>query len=87
MVIPSIMLLFVEGLVGAALARRWSFSKTWWEVVVSCWHLRGQCVPTAPDSRLPKRDLWMLRFFCFPLNRWNEIKQMFRLGLPILDQR
>ncbi len=88
--VPSLLLLFLEGLVGAVLARRWSFFKnTCWAVLVSCWRLRGhvRAQRRQVQSYRQRSDFWMLRFFSFRLNRWDELEKVFRLGPPILDQR
>lgn len=90
LLVPALLMLFVEGLVGVILARRWSFfQRTCWAVLVSCWQLRGHV--RAERRRLRARrkrgDFWMLRFFTFRLNRWSELKKILKLGPPILDSR
>ena len=90
MLIPSIVLLFIEGLVGVILSRRWSFFKrTCWSVLVSCWQLRGHVLAERRRLRAYRKrgDFWMLRFFTLRLNRWGEFKQMLKLGPPIFDPR
>lgn len=90
MVIPSIILLFLEGFVGVVLSRRPSFFKrTCWQVLVSCWQLRSHIFTERRRIRAYRKrgDFWMLRFFTLRLNRWGEFKQMLKLGPPILDPR
>lgn len=87
-IIPLVIWLFFESLAGALLLRRWSFVKaSFWSVLGDCWRLRHHV------SRARKRvaafrkhsDFWMLRFFKFRLNRWDEVKRAFKLGLPRVD--
>jgi GT2 family glycosyltransferase len=90
MLIPSLILLFVEGLVGSVLARRWSFfRKTCWDVLKGCWQLRGHVLAKRRQVRgfRQRGDFWMLRFFSFRLNRLGEMEKIFRLGPPKLDHR
>src|SRR6202012_6269369 len=45
LVIPSIGLMFVEGLVGIVLSRRGGdFKRTFWDVLIGWWQLRGHVV-------------------------------------------
>jgi hypothetical protein len=32
-------------------------------------------------------DFWMLRFFSFRLSRWDEIRNILKLGLPKVEAR
>lgn len=88
MVFPSLVLLFIEGLVGVILSRRWSFFKhTCLDVLAGCWRLRGHVLAERRYIRAHRKhgDFWMLKFFTFRLNRWGEFKHMLRLGLPVFD--
>jgi len=90
MVVPLVFLLFMESLAGALLLRRWSFAQiTFWKVLRDCWRLRRHvCRQRKIISDFRKRsDFWMLRFFRLRLNRWDDIKQMLKLGLPRVDAR
>ena len=89
-VAPLVLLLFVESVAGAVLLRRWSFIRaTFWNALRDCWRLRGHVHRQRKFiSGFRKRsDFWMLRFFRLPLNRWGDIKQMFKLGPPRVDAR
>ena len=78
-------LLAVEAVVALAMIRRWSFAKrSYLDAVSDCWRLRGHILAErrrlAPLRR--RGDLWMLRFLCWRLNRWDEVVRMRRMGLP-----
>ena len=90
LLIPLIALLFAESFAGALLLRRWSFARaSFWSVLRDCWRLRGHI------SRQRKMvagfrqhsDFWMLRFFKFRLNRWDEVKRTMKFGPPRVDAR
>jgi GT2 family glycosyltransferase len=86
--VPLIGWLFFESLAGALLLRRWSFAKaSFWSVLSDCWRLRHHVSQERKKvAAFRKRsDLWMLRFFKFRLNRWDEVKRAFKLGLPRVD--
>jgi hypothetical protein len=90
LLIPSVILFFIEGLIGMVLSRRWSyFSRTYWAALAGCWRLRAHIRAERKRIRgFRKRgDFWMLRFFTLRSNRWYEFKRMLKLGLPILDAR
>lgn len=89
-IIPLIAWLFVESLAGALLLRRWSFAKaSFWSVLRDCWRLRHHVSQKRRDIAAFRRhsDFWMLRFFKFRLNRWDEVKRTFKLGLPRVDTK
>jgi hypothetical protein len=72
------------------LARRWSyFQRTFTATLASIWQLRGYIAAERRRMRTIRRrgDFFMLRFFSFRLNRWWEVKNMMKLGPPILDAR
>lgn len=90
LVIPQLMLLFVESLVGALLLRRWSFAReSFWSVLRDLWRLRGHVVRERKRiATFRKRsDFWMLRFFRLRPNRWFEITRLFKFGLPRVDNK
>lgn len=89
-IVPLIFWLFFESLGGALLLRRWSFAQaTFLNVLSDCWRLRGHVLEARRlAARLRKRsDFWMLRFLKFRLNRWDEVKRAFELGLPRVDAK
>lgn len=89
-VIPLAIWLFFESLMGAALLRRGSFVKaSFWDALLDCWRQRRRISQERKKvAAFRKRsDFWMLRFFKFRLNRWDEVKRAFRLGLPRVDSK
>lgn len=89
-VIPLLALLFVESLVGAVILRRWSFVRaSFWDAVADCWRRRGKISEhrRAAKKFRQRSDFAMLRFFRGKLNRWFEIKRLFRFGLPRVDAK
>ncbi|HEY1789834.1 MAG TPA: glycosyltransferase family 2 protein [Verrucomicrobiae bacterium] len=89
-IIPLTVWLFFESLAGAVLLRRGSFVKaSFWDVVCDCWRQRRRISQERKKvAAFRKRsDLWMLRFLKLRLNRWDEVKRAFRLGLPRVDAK
>jgi GT2 family glycosyltransferase len=83
-------LLFMESLAGAVILRRLSFARTsFWSVLHDCWRLRGHIYQERKRVATFRKhsDFWMLRFFRLRLNRWFEIKRVFRFGLPHVDKK
>jgi GT2 family glycosyltransferase len=84
-VLLQLALLACEAVVSLVLVRRWSFVKrAYWGALKDCWHLRSHVVAERRRLR-PLRcrsDWWMLRFFRWRLNRWDELARAWRLGLP-----
>jgi N-acetylglucosaminyl-diphospho-decaprenol L-rhamnosyltransferase len=90
MLIPAICFLFLESLAGAILSRRWSFFRqTFWTALVGCWQLRAHIIAERQRIRSFRKrgDFWMLKFLKLRPSRWDELKRMLKLGLPILDAR
>jgi hypothetical protein len=88
--IPLIVLLFLESLAGALLLRRWSFARaSFWSVLHDCWRLRGHISRQRKSvaSFRKHSDFWMLRFFKFRLNRWDEAKRTLKFGPPRVDAK
>lgn len=81
----QLVLLGAEALVSLGLIRRWSFvRRAYLDAVADCWRMRGHILAErrrlAPLRR--RGDVWMLRFLCWRLNRWDEVVRMRRMGLP-----
>jgi GT2 family glycosyltransferase len=90
LLITAVSLVLLEGLVGAILLRRWSFfSKTSWAALAACWQLREHIAAERKRIRAFRKcgDLWMLRFLSWRLNRWYEVRQILKLGMPRVEQR
>jgi GT2 family glycosyltransferase len=89
-IIPLVMLLFIESLVGAVLLRRLSFARvSFWSVLADCWRLRGHVLQERKRvaSFRKRSDFWMLRFFRLRPNRWFEITRLFKFGMPRVDKK
>ena len=81
----QIALLALEHVVGLILVRRWSFvRRAFFEAVSDCWRLRHHVVKERRQlKQLRQRgDLWMTRFLCLRLNRWDEVVRIRRAGIP-----
>jgi GT2 family glycosyltransferase len=88
--LPLIALLFLESLAGALLLRRLSFARaSFWSVLADCWRLRGHVMKRRREVAAFRKhsDFWMLRFFKFRLNRWDEVKRTLKFGPPRVDAR
>jgi len=91
LVLNQIALITVEALVGAMLARRFSFVR--WSLlkpVADTWRLRGHI--RAERRRIRKYrqrgDLWMIRrFFNFRFGRWMDVKRLLQSGVKIEKAR
>ena len=85
LVFTQLLLLTLEGLAGLVLLRRWSFVKrAYLDALADLWRLRRHIFAERKRMRPLRRrgDFWMLRFFTWRLNRWYEVRQVFRYGLP-----
>jgi len=90
LIIPLVLLLFLESLAGALLLRRWSFARaSFWSVLRDCWRLRGHIARQRKSvaSFRKRSDFWMLRFFRVRLNRWDEVKRTIKFGPPRVDAK
>jgi hypothetical protein len=90
LVLTSIALALLEGLAGAIWLRRWSFfSNTSWKALVACWQLRGYWM--AERRRIngfrKRGDFWLIRFLSWRMNRWAELRQILKLGMPKMEER
>ena len=78
-------LLAAEAVVGLILVRRWGFIKrAYVGAILDCWRLRGHILSERKRIRTFRRrsDWWLLRFFRWRLNRWDEVLRLQRLGIP-----
>ena len=90
LLLPATALVLLEGLTGAILLRRWSFfSNTSWKALRACWQLRGYWREQRWRIRRFRQrgDFWMIRFLSWRLNRWHEIRQILKLGMPKVEKR
>ncbi len=81
----QVLLLLAETVVGWVMLRRWSFVQTTFVAALrDVWRLRRHVWRERERMAALRRrsDWWMLRFFRLPLNRWFEIKRLFKFGLP-----
>ena len=78
-------LLLLEGFFWLLIKRRWSLVRiTSWEPLVDCWRLRRHVLARRRAVAEFRRhdDWWMLRFFCWRFGRWQDLKKLFKFGLP-----
>lgn len=90
LVLTSTALLLLEGLAGAMWLRRWSFfSNTSWRALASCWQMRGHWMEERRriNSFRKRGDFWMIRFLSWRMNRWGELRQILKLGMPKVEER
>ena len=83
-------LLVLEAVASLALVRRWSFVKrAYWDAVADCWRLRRYIAAERRRIGQFRRrgDFWMLRFLCWRLNRWDELRRLRRFGAPKVSPR
>jgi GT2 family glycosyltransferase len=86
----QMMFLVAESLVAVVALRRLSyFKKACLHAFADCWHMRGHI--RAERKRIAgfrqRGDLYLLRFLKLRPNRWDEIRRMFRMGMPRVDNR
>lgn len=86
----QISFLFFESLFCVLMLRRLSyFRKAFLQAVCDCWRMRKHVL--AERKRIAgfrlRSDWFLLRFLRIPLNRWFEVKRMFRFGVPRVDNR
>jgi len=82
-------LLILESVAGLLLVRRWSFVKrAYLEAIADCWRLRPHVRSERERiARFRKRTDWgMLRFFRLRLNRWDEMRNLRKHGLPKMTE-
>jgi len=72
-------LLAAEGGRGLVLVRRWRFIKrAYLGALADCWRLRHHILAERKRVREFRRrsDWWMLRFFRWRPNRWDEVRRL-----------
>jgi GT2 family glycosyltransferase len=89
LVVTNILLLAMETFAGWLIARRFSFVRaTFLNVLRDCWRFRdylsAERKKTA-EVRL-RSDFWMLRFLTWKFSHWDDLKRVFKLGLPRIDK-
>jgi GT2 family glycosyltransferase len=85
MVPLQLVLLVAEAGVGLIVFRRWSFvQKAYWDALLACWKLRRHVLSERRRIKTFRRrsDWEMLRFFRLRLNRWDELQNLRRHGVP-----
>ena len=88
--IAQLLLLFVEALVSLVLIRRWDYvRKSYFKAIADAFRM----LPHVREWRrrikpLRKRsDFELLRYLRLKPNRWDDFKNLFKLGLPKVDAR
>ena len=85
MFVANVCLQLVEGLFWLIRTRRWSFVReTCLKPLAECWRLRKHIAEKRRRVRTFRKhgDFRMMRFLSLRFGRWEEIRRMFRLGLP-----
>lgn len=90
LLIPHLLLLMLEVLVSLVLIRRWSYvRKSYLGAVTDAFRM----MPTVRGWRKRIRgfrkrsDFYMLRFLRFRPNRWDEVKRLFKFGIPHVEAK
>jgi GT2 family glycosyltransferase len=90
LVIPHLVLLLVEAMVSLLLVRRWSYvRKAYLSAILEAFKMHGHVREWRRRIRgfRQRGDFWMLRFLRFKLSRWDEVKRLFKFGLPKVDAK
>ncbi len=85
MVPLQLALLALEACLSLVLIRRWSFvRRAYIDAVVACWKSRTHVASERRRiSQFRRRSDWeMVRFLSWRLNRWDELANLRRHGLP-----
>lgn len=80
----------LEACVLLLILRRWSFvRRAYLAAWIDCWRLRHHVVLERKRISAFRRrgDLYMLRFMCLRLARWDELANVWRMGLPRVDAK
>lgn len=86
----QIAFLFLESLVVCVLLKRGSYFRiAFVNALRDCWRLRKHVIAERGKiARFRRRsDFALMRFFRLRLNRWFEIRRLFRFGVPRVDAR
>jgi Predicted glycosyltransferases len=90
LLIPHLLLLLCEALVSLAMIRQWSYvRKSYFGAIAEAFRMRGHIFEWRRRiGAFRKRgDFGMMRFLTWRLNRWGELIQILKLGLPKVEQR
>lgn len=90
LILPCLVLLLLEGIVGIVLLRRLSFfTESFSHPLADCWRLRHHIRAERRKIAVFRKrsDFYMLRFLTWRLSRWQEVLRMLKLGLPIVEPR
>lgn len=85
MVPLQLILLLLEAVTGLLIFRRWSFvRRAYLGAITACWSLRSHIFSERRRIRnFRRRSDWrMLRFLRLRLNRWDELRNVRRYGVP-----
>lgn len=85
LLIPHLLLLFVEAGVNLVLTRQWSYiRKSYLSAVIEAFRMRGHVRQWRRRIRgfRQRGDFWMLRFLRLRPSRWPELKRLFKFGPP-----
>jgi hypothetical protein len=90
LLIPQLLLLLAEAVVSLLLIRRWSYvRKSYFKAIADAFRM----LPHVRDWRRrikgfrKRSDFAMLRYLRLRPGRWEDVKNLFRLGMPKVDAR
>jgi len=90
LLIPHLLVLLLEGFASLLLVRRWSYvRKAYLGAIVDAFRMMGHVREWRQRIRgfRKRSDFWMLRYIRLRPGRWDEVKRLFRLGVPRVDAR
>jgi hypothetical protein len=90
LLIPHLGVLLLEGVVSLLLVRRWSYvRKAYLEAIVDAFRMMGHVREWRRRIKgfRKRSDFWMLRYIRLRPSRWDEVKRLFRFGVPRVDAR
>jgi hypothetical protein len=85
LLIPHLALLLVEALASLVLLRNWRYvRKAYFGAIAEAFRMRGHVREWRRRIKSFRRrgDFKLLRFLTWRVNRWGELTQVLRLGLP-----
>jgi GT2 family glycosyltransferase len=90
LLIPHLLLLFVEALVSLVLMRRWGYvRKSYFAAIADAFRMMGHVRDWRRRIKAVRKrsDFAMLRYLRLRPGRWDEVKRLFRFGVPKVDAR
>ena len=88
LLIPQLLLLLAEALVSLVLVRRWSYvRKSYFKAIADAFAMLGHVRDWRRKIKgfRKRSDFEMLRYLRLIPGRWEDVKNLFRLGMPKVD--